>query len=67
MYLMLPLPTMTKGLLASFKTEIASVIAPWSATLTGGVGQQDTSLHEETHLESQKWYNAEEKKTLKNC
>lgn len=52
---------MTKGLLASFKTEIASVIAPWSATLTGGVGQQDKTLHEQTHIESQKWYYAEKK------
>ena len=56
---------MTKGLLASFKTEIASVIAPWSATLTGGVGQQDTTLHEQTHLESQKWYHAEKKNIKK--
>lgn len=44
--LMLPLPVMTKGLLAAFKTEMAALIAPWSAKLTGGVGQQDTTLQE---------------------
>lgn len=37
---------MTNGLLAAFKTEMASVIAPWGATLTGGAGQQDTTLQE---------------------
>lgn len=42
--LMLPLPMMTKGLLAAFKTDMASVIAPGSAKLTGGLGQQDTTL-----------------------
>lgn len=41
-----PLPMTIKGLLAAFKTEMASVIALWSARLTGGVGQQDTTLQE---------------------
>ncbi len=44
--LMLPLPMMTKGLLAAFKTEMASVTALRSAKLTGGAGQQDTNLQE---------------------
>lgn len=35
---------MTTGLLAAFKTERASVTALWSAALTGGAGQQDTTL-----------------------
>lgn len=43
---LLPLPMMTKGLLAAFKTDIASVIALWSAKLTGGGGQQETSLQD---------------------
>ena len=43
---MLPLPMMTKGLLAAFRTDTASAIEPWSATLTGGGGQQDTTLQE---------------------
>lgn len=42
----LPLPMMTKGVLAAFKTDMASVTEPWSAKLTGGGGQQDTSLSE---------------------
>lgn len=37
---------MTKGVLAAFKTDMASVTEPWSAKLTGGGGQQDTSLSE---------------------
>lgn len=45
-HLVLPLPMMTKGLLAAFKTEMASVIAPWSAILTGGAGQHDTTLQQ---------------------
>lgn len=45
--LILPLPTMTNGLSAAFKTEMASVIASWSAILTGGGGQQDTTLQQE--------------------
>lgn len=43
----LPLPMMTNGLFAAFKTEMASVIASWSAILTGGGGQQDTTLQQE--------------------
>lgn len=42
---------MTKGLSAAFSTETASVTALWSARLTGGAGQQDTSLQVgHTHL-----------------
>lgn len=37
---------MINGLLAAFKTDTASVIALWSAKLTGGDGQQDTTLHD---------------------
>lgn len=37
---------MTKGVLAAFKTDMASVTELWSAKLTGGGGQQDTSLSE---------------------
>lgn len=33
-----------KGLLAAFKTEIASVIVSGAAKLTGAGGQQDTTL-----------------------
>ena len=44
--LALPLPTMTKGALAAFNTEMASVTAAWSAKLTGGGGQQLTSLQQ---------------------
>lgn len=40
----LPLPMIAKGLLAAFKTEIASVIASGAAKLTGAGGQQDTTL-----------------------
>lgn len=43
-YSMLPLPMMTKGLFAVFSTEMASATAPWSAKLTGGSGQQETTL-----------------------
>lgn len=46
-HLILPLPMMTNGLFAAFKTEMASVIASWSAILTGGGGQQDTTLQQE--------------------
>lgn len=35
---------MTTGLLAAFKMERALVTALWSAVLTGGAGQQDTTL-----------------------
>lgn len=49
--LMLPFPIMTKGLLDAFKTEMASVTALWSAKLTGGGGQQDTTL-EKKHTSS---------------
>lgn len=35
---------MTKGLSAVFRTDTASATAPWSAKLTGGSGQQDTTL-----------------------
>lgn len=45
----LPLPTMTKGALAAFKTETASLTAVWSAKLSGGGGQQDTSLQEKNN------------------
>lgn len=44
--LILPLPMMTNGLFAAFKTEMASVIASWSAILTGGGGQQDMTLQQ---------------------
>lgn len=37
---------MTRGLLAAFNREMASVIAPCSAVLTGGAGQQDTTLQQ---------------------
>lgn len=40
----LPLPMMTKGLCAAFKTATALVMALWSAKLSGGAGQQDTTL-----------------------
>lgn len=43
---LLPLPIMTKGLLAAFKTEMALMTALLSAKLTGGGGQQDTTLKE---------------------
>lgn len=44
---MLPLPMMTKGLVAVFNTEMASATALWSAKLTGGSGQQDTTLQKQ--------------------
>ena len=43
---MSPLPTMIKGVLADFNTEMASVMLSQSAKLTGGGGQQDTTLQE---------------------
>lgn len=42
----LPLPMMMSGLLAAFRTAMASVIALWSAKLTGGGEQQDTTLQD---------------------
>lgn len=41
---------MTKGALAAFKTETASVTAVLSAKLTGGGGQQHTSLQEKNQF-----------------
>lgn len=49
----LPLPTMTKGALAAFKMETASLTALWSAKLTGGGGQQDTTLKKNLKISSQ--------------
>lgn len=54
---------MTKGLLAAFKTEMASLTALWSAKLTGGGGQQDTTL--QNKYTSSNIYTAETTEFLK--
>lgn len=40
----LPLPMITKGVLAALRAQMASVTALLSAKLTGGGGQQETPL-----------------------
>lgn len=67
-HFMSPLPTMIKGLLADFNTEMASVMPSRSAKLTGGGGQQDTTLQQKRtslnayNLVSQKQFCVEKKK-----
>ena len=54
----LPLPMMTKGVLATLRMEMASETALCSAKLTGGGGQHDTSLEERksaSQLELHNW------------
>lgn len=45
-FVVLPFPMMTNGVFAAFRTETAFLIASPAAELTGGGGQQGTSLHQ---------------------